>query len=102
MLTHPILEQLHQLRLNGMHKALAEQLQMNDLERLDFEERLGLLIDRETTERADRRLVFISRYDGDNADTDDNPFTGTEADLLWLRVEIEGTASALQALKVDQ
>lgn len=61
MLTHPILEQLHQLRLSGMHKALGEQLQMNDLERLGFEERLGLLIDRETTERADRRLVYRLR-----------------------------------------
>ena len=56
MLTEPILEQLAQLRLAGMHKALAEQLQMNDLDNLSFEERLGLLIDRETSERADRRL----------------------------------------------
>lgn len=46
-----------------------------------------------------RRLVYISTYDGDNADADNDPFTGTDADLLWLRVEIEGTVSALQALK---
>jgi len=61
MLTHPILEQLIELRLAGMHKALAEQLQMNDLENLSFEERLGLLIDREATERADRRLQYRLR-----------------------------------------
>lgn len=61
MLTHPILDQLSELHLSGMHKALAEQLQMNDLENLSFEERLGLLIDRETTERADRRLLYRLR-----------------------------------------
>ncbi len=56
----------------------------------------------DTAGATDRRVVFISRYDGDNADTDDDPFTGTDADLLWIRVEIEGMATALQALKVEQ
>ena len=50
----------------------------------------------------DRRLVFIAAYDGDNADADNDPFTGTDPDLLWLRVEIEGTVNAMQALKADQ
>ena len=50
----------------------------------------------------DRRLVFIALYDGDNADADNDPFTGTDPDLLWLRVEIEGTVNAMQALKADQ
>ncbi len=50
----------------------------------------------------DRRLVFIAPYDGDNADADNDPFTGTDPDLLWLRVEIEGTVNAMQALKADQ
>lgn len=56
MLTHPILEQLLELKLHGMHRALREQLQMNDLHPLSFEERFGLLLDREMTERSDRRL----------------------------------------------
>ena len=47
----------------------------------------------------ERRLVFIAAYDGDNADGDNNPFTGTETDLLWLRVEIEGKLQALASLK---
>ena len=47
---------------------------------------------------ADRRLVFLSRYDGDNADADDDPFTGTDDDLLWIRVEIESTPYAMEAL----
>lgn len=56
MLTHPILDQLLELKLTGMHRALAEQLRANDLGPLSFEERLGLLVDREMTERCDRRL----------------------------------------------
>lgn len=45
-----------------------------------------------------RRLVYLAHYDGDNADSDNDPFTGTEADLLWVRVEIEGTNGALETL----
>jgi len=57
MLTHPILDQLTTLKLTGMHKALSEQLNMPDMESMDFMERLGLLVDREATERANRRLT---------------------------------------------
>jgi len=56
MLTHPTLEKLQTLRLSGMRKALSEQQQMPQIDSLGFEERLGLLIDREVTERENRRL----------------------------------------------
>jgi len=56
MLIHPTLEKLHTLKLLGMAKALEVQLQMSDLGALTFEERLGLLVDRETTERRNRKL----------------------------------------------
>ncbi len=56
MLIHPTLDQLRSLRLEGMAKALEEQLQMSDIEDMRFEDRLGFLIDRESTERASRRL----------------------------------------------
>lgn len=56
MLTHPTLEKLQSLRLSGMLKALEEQQRMPDIDNLGFEERLGLLIDRELTERENRRL----------------------------------------------
>ena len=56
MLHHPTLEKLQTLRLSGMYKALTEQMQMPESETLSFEERLGLLADRELTERQDRRL----------------------------------------------
>lgn len=56
MLTHPTLDKLQTLRLCGMHRALEEQINMPDIEELGFEERLGLLVDREYTERENRRL----------------------------------------------
>ncbi|HYQ92309.1 MAG TPA: IS21-like element helper ATPase IstB [Candidatus Competibacteraceae bacterium] len=58
MLTHPLLNQLQQLKLTGMFHALQEQLQMTDLDHLSFEDRFGLLVDREVTERAKRRLQY--------------------------------------------
>jgi DNA replication protein DnaC len=57
MLTHPILDQLKELKLTGMVKALSEQLNMPDIESMDFMTRLGLMVDRESTERANRRLA---------------------------------------------
>lgn len=56
MLKHPTLDKLNALQFTGMAKALAEQLKMPDIEALSFEERLGLLVDRELTERENRRL----------------------------------------------
>lgn len=56
MLTHPILDKLQNLRFYGMLSALDEQMQMPDIAKLSFEERLGLLIDREMTERENRKL----------------------------------------------
>jgi len=56
MLNHPTLEKLTELRLSGMKEALLEQQDMVDIDELEFEERLGLLVDRELTAREDRRL----------------------------------------------
>ena len=55
MLTHPVLDQINTLKLTGMHKALSEQLSMDEIESMDFMTRLGLMVDREITERANRR-----------------------------------------------
>ena len=40
-----------------MAKALEEQRRQSDLAALDFEERLGLMIDREAIERENKRLA---------------------------------------------
>jgi len=57
MLRHATLDQLAALKLHGMAKAFEEQLSMVDVSELSFEERLGLLVEREATERSSRRLI---------------------------------------------
>lgn len=54
MLHHPTVERLHELRLFGMAAALAEQQSQQSIDQLGFEERLGLLVEREATERQSR------------------------------------------------
>ncbi len=56
MLMYPTVEKLERLRLTGMAAALREQLEMDGVEQMSFEERLGLLIDRESTVRESRRM----------------------------------------------
>lgn len=56
MLVEPTLSSLNQLKLHGMAAALSEQLTQTSAQDLSFEERLGLLIDRELTYRDNRRL----------------------------------------------
>jgi len=56
MLTTPTLERLRDLKFHGMADALKEQLRSTEFEELTFEERLGILVDREATERESRRL----------------------------------------------
>ena len=57
MLKHPTLDKLHALKLAGMAAALADQSTIPDITDLSFEERLGLLVDREMTERDNRRMT---------------------------------------------
>lgn len=56
MLLHPTVEKLSALRLTGMAAALHEQSTMDALTDLGFEERLGLLLDREQALRDTRRM----------------------------------------------
>ena len=57
MLYHPTLDKLRTLKFSGMSHALEEQMQCSEIAELSFEERLGLLVDREITERDNRRLT---------------------------------------------
>jgi len=52
-------------------------------------------------------LVYLSLYDADanpftitdpNTDSDNDPYTGTTANLLWLKVQTEGSNQALETL----
>ena len=56
MLVHPIIDKLQSLRFFGMRNAFEEQMQTADIDQLNFEERMGLLVDREMTERENRRF----------------------------------------------
>ena len=62
MLTNPTLYRLYALNLAGMDRALAEQReQPGTYGALSFVDRLGLLVDREATERKNRRLETYVR-----------------------------------------
>ena len=56
MLLHPTLEKMTILRFNGMAATLQEQMNMDSINDLGFEERLGLLLDREQTSRENARM----------------------------------------------
>ena len=62
MLTHPTHERLITLGLTGMAKALEEQRRSPDLNALPFEERIGLLVDREAAERDTKRLTTRLKF----------------------------------------
>jgi DNA replication protein DnaC len=57
MLPNPTVERLNELRLYGMAAALAEQQSQDSVAQLGFEERLGLLVERESSERQSRLVT---------------------------------------------
>lgn len=57
MLTHPTMEKLRAMKLWGMVKALEDQTATFEVNSLSFEERLGLMVDREMEERQNRRMT---------------------------------------------
>ena len=63
MLTHPTSERLVTLGLTGMAKALDEQRRAGaTFEALCFEDRLGLLVDREAAERDGKRMTARLKF----------------------------------------
>lgn len=61
MLKEPTMEKLQSLKLTGMLKAYTEQIEMPECDQLGFDERFGLLLDREACERDNRRLQYRLR-----------------------------------------
>jgi len=61
MLQHPTLDQLRQLKLQGMARAFAELRDNPQADELAHGEWLALLLDREQAERNDRRLTYRLR-----------------------------------------
>jgi hypothetical protein len=62
MLSNHTHERLVALGLAGMAKALDDQQRQPDVTALTFEQRLGLMIDREATERENKRLVVRLKF----------------------------------------
>jgi DNA replication protein DnaC len=62
MLTHPTHDRLVALGLTGMARALEEQRKQPDISVLAFEERIGLMIDREAIERENKRLATRLKF----------------------------------------
>jgi len=56
MLIQPTLDSLNRLKLYGMAAALSEQLTQSAVHGLAFEERFGLLVEREVVHRENGRL----------------------------------------------
>ena len=59
MMLEATLTKLHRLKLPGMARGLEEQTRQTIYGDLSFEERLGLLVDREMTERDNRKLANL-------------------------------------------
>jgi DNA replication protein DnaC len=57
MLTHPTVDKLRALRLEGMVEALEEQRRDPNITELDFEDRLALLVERQWLWRSNRALA---------------------------------------------
>jgi len=57
MLNQPTIEKLQAMKLHGMADAFREQIEMADSSQLSFEERFGLLVDRQWTWKEGRALT---------------------------------------------
>ncbi len=54
MLRHPTIDKLNDMRLIGMARSLQTQLNDDHIHQLSFDERFGLLVDDEHTDRLNR------------------------------------------------
>jgi DNA replication protein DnaC len=56
MLMEQSVEKMNAMKLFGIRDALSEQMELSSYDSLSFEERLGMLIDREWIDRENRKL----------------------------------------------
>lgn len=57
MLSYPLIDQLRVLKLHAMAACLEEQMQMKDILKFSFEDRLGMMVDREAMTRSNRQIT---------------------------------------------
>jgi len=58
MLSEETYRQLVEMKMYGLAASFGEYLEQTDKDELDFEERFGMMVDREHTERQERRLKY--------------------------------------------
>ena len=103
MMYHPTLEKLQHLKLTGMLHALQEQEAIPDVRAMPFEERLGLMVDRELTERGNRRMQTRLRmaklkHGAALEDIDFKSARGLDRSLIMKLADCEWVASHLNVL----
>ena len=103
MMYHPTLDKLQQLKLTGMLHALQEQEAIPDVSAMPFEERLGLMVDRELTERGNRRMQTRLRmaklkHGAALEDIDFKSARGLDRSLILKLADCEWVASHLNVL----
>ena len=103
MMYHPTLDKLQQLKLTGMLHALQEQEAIPGVSAMPFEERLGLMVDRELTERGNRRMQTRLRmaklkHGAALEDIDFKSARGLDRSLILKLADCEWVASHLNVL----
>lgn len=69
-----------------MEQTLSTKYQDLDLEAVAVNDATAQTSYSDPTGTEHQRLVYLARYDLDNADSDNDPLTGGDAGLLWVRV----------------
>ncbi len=69
-----------------MEQTLSTRYQALDLEAIAVNDATVATAYSDPTGTDNQRLVYLARYDIDNADSDNDPLTGGDAGLLWIRV----------------
>jgi DNA replication protein DnaC len=105
MLHQPLLDKLGALRLTGFRQALEEQLGSPQYAELPFEDRLGLLVDREHTRRENARLrrsLKAARFhlQGSIEDLDLAPTRGLDRRLVLELAQAEWVRRHLNAIVI--
>ncbi len=103
MMIHPTLDKLQQLKLTGMVHALQEQEAVPGIGSMPFEERLGLMVDREMSERSNRRMqtrLRAAKLKQNTAleDTDFKSPRGLDRSLIMKLADCQWVAEHLNVL----
>ncbi len=87
---------LHYHLMGGMESVLAESYTALEAEIINSTTASSFS---DASGTSDRRLVYLSKYDIDNVDLDNDVFTGTD-DVIWVKTELEGTNHSFETLVI--